>query len=121
MKLAPEVLLKETYQYIVDHPEEHDQGSWYGKNTQRDALGRFCGCGTAYCFAGMAIHLAYPQAEFMWSDSVYPTKNKGEGPKYIPTLAADLLGLDEDQVRDLFRASNSLDRIREILEEWQVL
>ena len=34
---------EEVYQYLIDHPDEHNQGQW---------------CGTARCIAGTACHLA---------------------------------------------------------------
>ncbi|MES9516585.1 hypothetical protein ACIQYW_19075 [Rhodococcus erythropolis] len=39
---------EEVYQYLIDHPDEHNQGQWT-KTTP---------CGTVRCIAGTACHLA---------------------------------------------------------------
>ncbi len=39
-------LLQETMQFILDHPDKHDQARYYTS------------CGTPSCYAGWALHLA---------------------------------------------------------------
>lgn len=114
MELAPEVLLKETYQEIIKHPEQHNQARWYSNEYIGDVV-----CSTAYCFAGMAVHLAYPKAIFASGDSVYC--NAEMSAASIPELAAELLGLDSDQADMLFASNNTLENIRLLLERWNVL
>jgi hypothetical protein len=111
LTLAPEVLLKETYNTIVSHPELHKQSRWY--EHQED-------CGTAYCFAGMAVHLAYPNAKFFMSDMV-KLEDEFETVYYIPDLAEKILGLTSEQRHKLFAAGNTILDIQNYLEKWGML
>ncbi len=108
LPMAPEVLLKETYTYILEHPEEHNQRLW-------QTFGR--DCGTAYCFAGMAVHLA--GLEMNRNDHV--CGKEWENAPHINDVARKILGLEEDQAGQLFNAGNSIDDIRRLLENWGML
>ncbi len=104
---APEVLAKETYAYIIEHPEEHDQGVWWRKKPF---------CGTTACFAGHAVHIAYPDAKFKRDGFV---EIDGEG-RSIPDLAQDLLDLSFFQANALFYSS-SIEAIHDHLTDWGML
>jgi hypothetical protein len=104
----PKVLLKETYNYIVEHPEQHNQRHWQLWKTSSN-------CGTAYCFAGMAVHLAG------YDINVHDCVKEWQDSPHVSDVARELLGLDPEQAGMLFRGENSIDRIRQLLEEWNVL
>jgi hypothetical protein len=111
-QLAPEVLLKETYNYIVEHPEEHDQASWVRRVNGNS-------CDTAYCFAGMAVHLAGYDINVRMA--TVPGFDDHQYYKSIRDAAKELLNLDDHDADILFNGYNSIHDIRRILEGWKVL
>ncbi len=110
LKPDPKVLLKETYNYIMEHPWEHNQRTWGVKNS----------CGTAYCFAGHAVLLAGYKITFD-SEGFANLVDTPHGKQRIEYLAKELLGLKDHEATRLFNASNSHTRIRSILESWDAL
>jgi len=112
--LTGDVLLKETYNELVAHPERHNQHMW----AKRTA------CGTVGCFAGTAVMLAYGgEAQFLFAPFTSVTAEVMLDGKvyYIKELAKSVLGLDCDQAEVLFNPTNSIERIGEMLESWGVL
>lgn len=93
-------LLEKTLQYIVDHPEEHNQAHWV--------------CGTAMCFAGHAVVLAGHQLHRL-SDGTL-TGNTVDG-NHVSTIARDELGLTYMQSETLFHSKNSVHDIKEIVND----
>jgi hypothetical protein len=47
-------LIRKTWEYITEHPEEHNQKDWARQTT----------CGTTYCFAGTALVLSNYDFDF---------------------------------------------------------
>jgi hypothetical protein len=114
-ELAPEVLLKETYNYIIDHPDEHNQGWWAIQDMDST-------CGTAYCFAGTAVRLAHPEAEFIFEGRAAAAFVKISGHKFhVRELAEELLDLTPAQGSLLFDGDNTIHSIHHLLEDWKVL
>ncbi len=116
LPMAPEVLLKETYNYILEHPEEHDQAWWASKNS----------CGTSYCFAGHAVVLAGYTINWggtyggIGRSSFVNLPGVGNFDS-ISAVAKRLLELNDDQADLLFAGGNTIGDIRDILEDWKVL
>ncbi len=104
MNLAPEVLLKETYQYIVDHPEEHNQQVWVSRTDK---------CGTVCCFAGHAVLIA--------GYKVDRCNRVSEMNMHVMDAAQKLLGLTDHQVDQLFLYADDIHDIKNLLEDWKVL
>lgn len=97
------------YQLIRDNPAEHAQG-WYGRRTE---------CGTTYCFAGHVAVRAGARA--VWdtaiafpalADMVVTEHGRELG---IDEVAADILGLTNDQAEYLFSGVNTLADIRSLI------
>jgi hypothetical protein len=114
--------MRDTLAHIEAHPDEHDQ-SMFARRTP---------CGTTYCFAGHAVLLGDPDAQFYWVGYGYPgvevsdhldgpTMNR-TGHVHIEEYAAHLLGLDGDEINDLFFEFGPLDvvrqRVEDILARW---
>ena len=78
-------LLQRTMQYIMDHPEQHDQRHWV-VNTD---------CGTAACFAGWAMILSGRKI------------TSGSSSSYIGREARELLGLTRVESMTLFCGDNT--------------
>jgi len=94
-------LLTRTLAYIEDHPREWNQGAWAVQTS----------CGTAYCFAGTAVHLAQPDAEFNFDDGA-PRVAWSVNDRPVGASAAELLGLSEDDADRLFEPGNTLTDLR---------
>jgi hypothetical protein len=104
-------LLTTVMAYIEDHPDEWSQ-DWWAKSTP---------CGTSFCFAGHAVHIAVPDARFCWQDSdKYPGKRQAallvsaDGAHFssIAVRARSVLGLTSQQAHVLFREDNTLDDLK---------
>lgn len=100
------------YQHIVGNPKEWRQ-RWYATQTS---------CGTAYCVAGHAVVRAgyspvFDGLDYIGNDLVTFNAEKDGAIYDIERLATQLLGLTRFQADDLFRAHNSLNRIRELITE----
>lgn len=77
-------LLTATMQYIVDHPDEHDQSTFIN------------GCGTAACFAGHAALMSgWSARDIVRSHDMF-------------TTGARLLGLTAREVATLFAPWNTI-------------
>jgi hypothetical protein len=102
-------LLERTLAHIEANPDTWDQSMW-SKQTE---------CGTAYCFAGHAVALTYPDAQLhFYSDTVtiYPGTPLAEDVQ-ISETASELLGLDGYESEVLFDANNALDRLRRLVAD----
>jgi hypothetical protein len=78
---------------IKDHPELHDQGSWFAETD----------CGTAMCFAGWACHLSGMKQLRMDCHFVHTPW----GEMTARRAAQRVLGLTEEQQAVLFSGGNS--------------
>lgn len=93
-------LLEKVMQYILDHPEEHDQSQWF--------------CGTTACFAGhtallSGYRLPHPLGQ---NEAIAVVVDKDGKRHYVDDLAIELLGLTCDQGNLLFGASNNLEQLQ---------
>lgn len=100
-------LLRRTLAYIEEHPGEHDQTRWR--------------CGTRACFAGTAAMLDGG----IWARGVPCMSARSDDPPdhvvahviHVAHRARRILGLTEDQARDLFCGANDLDDLRDVVAE----
>lgn len=80
-------LFGQVYDYVVAHPELHDQADWTNFNE----------CGTSHCVGGWALHFYRPD------QSLWKTADDLVGPtSALSTGAAQLLGLNELEASRLF-------------------
>lgn len=92
-------LLERTMQYILDHPEAHDQTTW--------------GCGTVACFAGWACRLAELEQYgnykdwFVINDAYY----------HVQQAARYILRLDYREADNLFHCRNTIDDLQRMVKE----
>lgn len=107
-KLARKVL-----EQIEAHPERWDQEFW----------ARQLSCGTSYCFAGHAVTLAKPDAEFdfpgeasNYNDAVY-VEVPSDGRRLIMEVAQEALGLTDYSATVLFAPSNTLEHLRDYVTQ----
>lgn len=109
--------------YILTHPEEHDQSKWAAKSE---------GCGTTMCFAGTAVMLAGHR--LMWEECrldpngffadycVLPSEHPcvswwGDGFAPIADIAAYELELNWEERHALFHDSKSLDDLERVVKD----
>jgi hypothetical protein len=89
-------LMLEVKHAIENDPSAHDQMYWVRSRT----------CGTTMCIAGWAVHLAGKhEFKFDYSHDGSLTVDyvrTPEGHSLVPDVAADLLGLDEDESYRIF-------------------
>lgn len=92
MKVTKETceLAAEVWQYLVEHPESHDQGKWFEVNNEPlyDVVVEPNICGTTMCVSGTAVWIKNDYKiprEVRWSHD-----------------GAEALGLDEDEAEWLF-------------------
>lgn len=83
--------------------EDQEQSEW-DQLYWRDV--GFRACGTTYCIAGYVCEVSGEE----WTSGV--TTANGA----VPRVAADLLGLGQDDAWALFDAENSIERVREVAE-----
>lgn len=79
-------LLQQTMQFIKDHPEQHDQASYWTN------------CGTPSCFAGWALHLNGVTQRQVYNHPFFNTAN----------YAATVLGLTASERINLFCPGNTV-------------
>lgn len=88
-------LLDEVLDYIIDHPDEWDQGSWFD-NSAKSA------CGTTACFAGHALKMTGHEIVMKRDeDGDWDSYLDGE-PSGWETKGAEELGLTPDESYRLF-------------------
>lgn len=104
-------LIRKTLEHIESHPEEWYQGNW-AINTYSPAS-----CGTAYCFAGWALVLA--GHDFGPSDNLWLFELDGRmvSNSEVGVAAKNALGLTQHEANRLFYAHNSLQSLRDIVED----
>lgn len=104
-------LLETVMTFIRDNPDEWDQNVWIHPTALTD-------CGTVACFAGWTCLLsgyrALAPGQFYGSTCVAGKNGELED---IPNLAASLLGLEDEQVRNLFNSDNSFDDLERIVKD----
>jgi hypothetical protein len=122
-------LLWKVYDHIVAHPEEWHQGAfalrWNLDPSDRSNNLEYIAhhhldvskCGTAFCVAGHAVNFSHPDAVFNFENDAFVTID-GHG-YHIADVARGDLGLNEEEAAAIFAGFNSLDRIRELIEEWE--
>jgi len=113
--MANSELLRSTMAYIESHVHEWDQFAWAHRGD----------CGTAMCFAGWAVTLAGAEVDFTRfgdessTSTITPASQRELGLRssYIDEAARELLDLSLDQSEELFCASNSMERLRMLVDE----
>lgn len=108
--MTPNVaLLRQTLEYIKAHPQEWDQ--------------EFYRCETGMCFAGWAATLAGgvwagPGDTEMVAEPDDPADRTFDGRIHVADRAERLLGLNAEQVEDLFTPDNDLDDLECYVEKF---
>lgn len=117
-------LLRKTLEYVTEHPEEHDQGSW-AERTIRDGVV----CRSSHCLAGWAVVLDgeetidWDHPDDTWEISAQTTKQSVHriGGRDIEEVAHELLGLpgkvSEKTEVPLFKPDNSLAKLWHLANE----
>jgi hypothetical protein len=105
-------LLQRTLAQIEAHPEAWNQEAWASKTD----------CGTAYCFAGHAVALTYPDAVPMFEGAsttgfVSIPQHPERTLWYVPDLAGEVLGLTHGPASILFDCVNTLDDLRAMVAD----
>lgn len=103
-------LAQQVLEQIEEHPDTWDQGYWARETAS---------CGTTHCFAGWAVALAEPDAQFAIDFDGLGTgviRRDGE-PWEIKDAAIDLLGLTSWQADAMFWHSTTLDELREYVRQ----
>lgn len=103
-------LLEETLDYILVHPEEHDQGVWIEQTE----------CGTTRCFAGTAVMLTgYRLCIGSNASCLVPANDElgypvGDGRWIAPIqeVAIRELGLNIQQALQLFNCQRTIDDLQ---------
>ena len=111
-------LLWKVYDHIAAHPEEWYQGMWVKRRITPESTS----CGTTFCFAGHAVMMAHPTVEPMWlpNDDTTGQVVMDDGTRYaIDSLACETLGLNETEGHQLFKATNTLPAIHDLLMTWE--
>lgn len=104
------MLLDAVIDQIHAHPELHNQLSYC----------RVGECVTAYCVAGWAVKLAYPEAVFLINSGSHGAnyvRLYGET-VHISNLAREVLGLTSFEADYLFHPHNQLEEIEAAVKEW---
>jgi hypothetical protein len=103
---------------IESDPKHWDQSGWVTRSA----------CGTAYCFGAWALVLSgIPMSPLSWAVlmedlpgdvQVMAQKHLHMGARLvpIPVAAMVVLGLDRNEAAILFRVTNSLARIKELVD-----
>lgn len=109
-------LAKQVLAHITAQPGSWNQSMW-ARRTE---------CGTAFCFAGHAVAIAYPGAVFDFGDDVlfgdevddaYHVTLPGESePRGVRDVAMERLGLNEGEANELFDSYNDLEDLAVTIE-----
>ena len=103
--------LEAVLDYIRQHPEEHDQGTWAETNA----------CGTTLCFAGTAVVLAgYRVAWKEWDTEAYlclPPGDEADEFERIDEVAKRILDLDDYQAKRLLLNSETFDDVERVVKD----
>jgi len=91
-------LLEKTMQFILDHPEQHDQSAW---------------CGTPQCFAGWAATLTGWAKVAGWDVYV----RRGDREERVSVVAAEELGLTEREANVLFNGGNDVSELQMMVKD----
>lgn len=127
--------LRSTLEYVLAHPDEHDQEVWGTAYDLSDPGERDVApaCGTSYCFAGHAV-VTIARAHPIWDDSYVDeagrTRPCGDLVEVVPAghdpadedarvhvvdHASDVLGLNPAERLLLFAAHNTLTDLAELI------
>lgn len=100
--------------FIEAHPKKHDQTMWVNV-TGRDVLPEAVDdCGTTGCVAGWTVLLE--GLTIYHYDRVH-NSSEWAGLGLVPRVAADLLGLDDEEMHDLFYDAADLPEVRKAVTE----
>lgn len=109
-------LMQKVLDHITNHRDEWDQTAWATKTS-------FSSCGTAYCFAGHAVHMT--GHELAWSkqqngQAVFVKWEQGDDPgeHAISYVAKEELELAGWQAAALFDSDNTLPMLYEYASEF---
>jgi hypothetical protein len=103
-------LLRDTLEYVRSHPEKWNQLNWAYKDD----------CGTKYCFAGTAVHLAGYKFQWERGNNIDKDRLVGSrisGGELIREKAQTLFDISFDQSEDLFNAENSIFDIERLINQ----
>lgn len=112
------VLARQVLENIEANPNEWQQQSWACR-----FLGSETSCDSAFCYAGHAVRMAHPDAEFQFFESdvlreeATAVEIPGVGRQSIRILAQQLLGLDDYSADVLFYADNTLEDLRDYVSQ----
>jgi hypothetical protein len=99
-------LLEAGLQAIKDHPELHEQSSYFAETE----------CGTAMCYAGWVCHLMGYERVFpiySWSSSVHTP----DGPRAAGYAAAEALGISLQTAEVLYHGANTVDQLEQMVKD----
>lgn len=110
-------LARAVLEYIEANPDEWNQNFW----AYADA------CGTVYCFAGHAVHMAHPAAQFLFGfgaavgthEAAQATIPAKDVPMRVDQVAQALLGLDRRSANIMFWSNNTLEHLRDYVEQME--
>lgn len=106
-------LVTKVMDHIEAHPEQHDQKNW-AKIVDELEYQR-TGCGTAFCFAGLTIHLGGPERiRWVWDgirSGMFADMDTGQVVPVQPS-AQLLLGLTNYEAELFFHSYNTVSDLR---------
>lgn len=106
-------LMDRVLDQITNHPQRWDQATW------RRPTGNECG--TAMCFAGWVADLSGAEWYSNTAGSVEFSKvDVGGEPVWVDEYATAVLGIKPWEAQHLYESSNTLDDIREIVEDLKI-
>lgn len=102
-------LANKVMEHIEANPEEHDPTRWAIRNS----------CGTACCFAGRTVVMTGWELIFGRhggsDDLTAAWCSRDSEVRFINEVAAEELGLTEDEADELFSAGNSCEKLRSLV------
>jgi len=110
-------LLRAVLTRISTDPAHWDQSAWSRVLSEIDKASQGATCGTAYCVAGWATHLAGAIDDVASNGHLSGFVEFGGKSYSIETLAKRLLGVDPDEASALFNAGNDAAAVWEAAEQ----
>lgn len=97
--LETQALARSVYDYLIENPEKHDQGSFVGMRDEDNIVNDYDGsvdegnfCNTTLCAAGTTV----------WLNGGLSAVNRCLSENNFENVAGSLLGLDDAEQWDLF-------------------
>lgn len=107
-------LINKVMDHIEAHPEEHNQADWAIKVDHP--------CGTAYCYAGHAVHMSGGEMIFTDGHAVHiaefcimPGSENPHG-RRVDDTAVDLLGISPQMAEYMFDAVRTVAELRHAVD-----